>query len=663
VSAVWPGPLPIRRASEERLQWSAFAWIGAAVVMVAIPHVRHMPLWISVLSAAAIGYRLLIERLRWRPPPRWLLVILVVVAGFGILAHYRTIAGRDAGVALLLAMSSLKFLESKTQRDATLMVFLAYFLVATNFLYTQTIPTALYMMVTTVVITAALITLNQKGRVLSVVTRLKLAGIIIAQSVPVMLILFILVPRIPGPIWGLTDQSKLGVTGLSEEMTPGAISDLIRSSDVAFRVRFVGQVPSQKRLYWRGPVLWSYDGRTWTGRREARANRSDMAAFGDAYTYIVILEPHNHRWLYALDVPTDLSRRASLSQDYQLVTSKPVTDMLMYRATSQLDYVIGAAEDDRALEMALAWPAGFNPRTKALGEDLRERYQDPARIVEAALQFFREQEFVYTLRPPLLGRDAMDEFLFESRQGFCEHYASAFVLLMRAAGVPARVVTGYQGGESNPMGNYLIVRQSDAHAWAEVWMPQTGWTRVDPTAAVSPSRVEQGIYEAIGERELLPFQMRKDFTLLRRASLAWDALNNTWNEWVLGYGTFKQLNFLTNLGVGIRNWGDMIIALTLCLVVLFGSYFLAGWYRARPRSVEPVRRLYERFCSKLSRVDLPRDPFEGPSDFARRAGARRADLKADIERITRLYVRLRYGRSGRGSELAELRRLVRAFRP
>lgn len=658
-----PVRLPIQRVSEERLHWSTFAWIGVAAFMVAVPHVWHMPLWVSMLFAAAIGYRLLIERLGWRAPPRLLLVTLVVVAGIGILAHYRTIAGRDAGVALLLAMSSLKFLESKTQRDATLMVFLAYFLVATNFLYTQTIPTALYMMVTVVVITAALITLNLKGNALNAGKRLKLAGIIIAQSIPVMFILFVLVPRIPGPIWGLSDQSKLGVTGLSEEMTPGAISDLIRSSDVAFRVRFSGQMPSQERLYWRGPVLWSYDGRTWTGRRQTKADPGDMAAFGEVYTYIVILEPHNHRWLYALDVPTEFSRRAALSQDYQLVTAKPVNEMVMYRATSQLDYSIGASEDKSTLEAGLAWPKGFNPRTKALGESLRQRHRDPARIVEAALRLFREQPFVYTLQPPLLGRDAMDEFLFESRQGFCEHYASAFVLLMRAAGIPARVVTGYQGGEANPMGDYLIVRQSDAHAWAEVWLPRNGWTRVDPTAAVSPSRVEQGIYEAIGERDLLPFQTRKDFTLLRRASLAWDALNNAWNEWVLGYGELKQLRFLSSLGVGIQNWGDMIIALTLCLAVLFGGYAIVSWYRARPQSIEPVCRLYARFCGELSRVDLSRAPFEGPSDFARRACTQRADLTADITQITRLYVRLRYQRSHRSGDLAELRRLVRAFRP
>jgi transglutaminase-like putative cysteine protease len=401
----------------------------------------------------------------------------------------------------------------------------------------------------------------------------------------------------------------------------------------------------------------------WTGRREERREASDAVAFGDPVSYIVILEPHNRDWLYALDLPTRMPDRATLSQDYQLLSRSRVTEFVMYRVTSQLDYLIGAAESTRDLEAALAWPDETNPRTRALGEQLREDHRDPERIVEAALALFREQPFTYTLRPPLLGRNAMDEFLFQTRQGFCEHYASAFVLLMRAAGVPARVVTGYQGGELNPMGEYLIVRQSDAHAWAEVWTSADGWIRVDPTAAVSPTRVEQGIYEAVGERELLPIQLRKDLTHLRQITLAWDALNNAWNEWVLGYGTLKQLQFLSSLGIGIRDWGDMIVALTICLAVLFGTYLLVSRYRMRHRTIEPAVRLYERFCAKLARVDLARAPFEGPDDFARRASRRRSDLKDSIEAITAVYVRLRYGRERRGDELAELRRLVRAFRP
>lgn len=639
----------------------ALHWLAAALALAMVPHLEHLPWWLGAQFALALAWRWQAARVpAFALPGRWVLLLITLVTVGMVLYTYHTLFGRAAGVALLAAMVALKFLELRTLRDGMMLIFLGYFLVMANLLYTQSLPMAAYLLVILVVMLAAQVAVQRQHAAITPAALLQISVRMLLQSVPVMLILFVLFPRIPGPLWGLPKDAYSGLTGMSDEMQPGSISQLSQSDAVAFRVRFATAAPSVGQLYWRGPVLWRYDGRTWTRPEEVPRATFSYAATGAAVDYAVILEPHGKRWLFALDLPASVPAEAAVTDSLQLLRSKPVNEVLRYEMRSYPEYrtgMLSPAERFRALQL----PNGGNPRARALAQEWQSRDPRPEVVVRAALKLFREQPFHYTLQPPLLGEEGIDEFLFATRRGFCEHYAGGFVFLMRAAAIPARVVTGYQGGETNALGGYLIVRQSDAHAWAEVWLEERGWVRVDPTAAVAPERVERGLYAAVADPTLLPFLVRRDNPWLRQFALGWDSLNNTWNEWVLAYGTDRQREFLSNLGFGPVDWRGM----TMAMVVILGcmGLVMVGLYTLRRRPpVDPVARAYQRFCAKLARRGLARETHEGPLDFAARVADRYPELAARVRLITRLYTGLRYGRLERRDSLRELGRLVRKFK-
>jgi transglutaminase-like putative cysteine protease len=586
-------------------------------------------------------------------------MVLAMAATAGIFSHYHTLFGRDAGVALLVIMIALKLMEMKTMRDFMVVIFLGYFLVITHFLYSQSIPTALYLLLVVLVTTATMIAYSDTNHAVGARPRLRLASVLLMQSLPLMLVLFVLFPRV-GPLWGLPKDAFSAMTGLSDNMSPGAISQLIRSNAIAFRVKFDGPPPDKSLRYWRGPVLWDYDGRTWTTRKQPPPGAALMTPGGAPTSYIITLEPHNQRWLFALDLPATPPPSSSISSDFQILAQAPVRQRMRYALTSHTRYRLGASLGDEEWERALRLPV-TNPKAEQLAAQWRASTNDPRAIANRALTLFREESFFYTLNPPLLGPQAVDDFLFNTRRGFCEHYASAFVFLMRAAGVPARVVTGYQGGELNPMGDYMIVRQSDAHAWAEVWLEQEGWVRVDPTAAVSPSRIEAGIASALPATELPPALIQLDADWLRRARLSWDAFNNNWNQWVLGYDQERQMRFLSRFNAGLESWQGMAIALASSIAALLLG--IATWmlWHIPHRHCDPSLAAYEKFCAKLARRGIIRLAHEGAADFAARSSALRPDLARQIGRITHIYIGIRYGHH-RGW-LPQLRQAVRRFSP
>lgn len=479
-----------------------------------------------------------------------------------------------------------------------------------------------------------------------------------------MLLLFVLFPRIPGPIWGLPKDAHGGVTGLSDSMNPGSISDLGQSDAVAFRASFEGgEMPPANRLYWRGPVLWDTDGRRWTGDRrlELDATPPPVTPLGPALAYTLTLEPHQQRFLLALDLPGAAPPGARLGRDFQLWSDQPVRDRLRYSMRAWPDYrvdALSAVERQRAL----ALPVGQHPRSRALAREWRAQAASDDEVVQFALLHFREQPFVYTLSPPLLTGDVVDEFLFLSQRGFCEHYAAAFTVLMRAAGVPTRVVTGYQGGERNPLGDYLLVRQRDAHAWAEVWLDGRGWVRVDPTAAVAPIRVEQGMQAAlpdsVGAGSVLGLEGSAPMlAAVKQLSQIWDTVNNSWNQWVLGYGPARQAELMARLGFGRLDWRWLGIALLVTVALVLAA--VVAWL-LRGRRPDPVLRAYRRLCGKLSRAGLPRRPCEGPRDYAARVVAARPDLRAPLLPLVDEYVAVRYG--GIAGDARHFARAVAGFR-
>lgn len=636
-------------------------WLILPLALVVAPHAANLPIWLGLAWAAIAGWCLLRAARRLPLPPRWLRAAVAVIGLVAVFAQFGTIVGPRAGVALLVFLSAAKLLETKAPRDRTGLIFVGYFLLVAYFLEDQSLLSAAYMSLALLALTASLIA-SQMPEPKAVWPKLRPTLMLLLQALPLALFLFVLFPRLSAPLWSMKQESAAS-TGLSDEMRPGDVSHLIQSNDIAFRASFDTRDIDSQKLYWRGPVLWDYDGHTWRTLRGIPYDAIDGEGSGQPVEYNVILEPHQQHWLFLLGLPAKLpTLPADLRSDLQWRARAPITRRLQYTVSAWLDYRYGLDLDEASRARALRIPRGLNPQTRTLAASWADGGLSDAAIVQQALQYFRGQPFVYTLQPPRLGDQAMDDFLFNTQRGFCEHYASAFVFLMRAAGVPARVVTGYQGGEYNAVGHYWIVRQRDAHAWAEVWLHGRGWVQVDPTAAVSPARVELGIDAALPAAERPTRLLDLDTAWLAPIRLAWDVVNYRWNLWVLGYNDVRQRELLSRLAPWLADINAMLWLLGVgSSLFIFG---LAGFYLLRQTRAEhdPLSRQYARFCRKLARLGLERRANEGPADFARRTTAARPDLAQAIGEITQLYVGLRYGQAST-EKLAKLRQHIRQFHP
>ena len=640
-------------------------WLLAAMAFVVTPHAFRLPEWVGIFFAVVIAWRAWIAWRAARNPPRWLVLALTVAAVVATLFAYRRITGRDAGTTLLVLMAAMKLLEMKTSREVVLAIHLGFVLVMTNFLFSQSIPLGIYMLACVWLFVATLVGYQRgAGRTPTVRERHVPAGLLLVQSVPLMLVFFILFPRVQGPLWALPQGVRAGQTGLSDSMNPGSISKVIQSEQTAFRVQFEGSIPAFSRLYWRGPVLWRFDGRTWTIPYANSPGTPEYARAERPVRYAVTVEPHGKHWLFALDVPGNLPAHSRMRQDLQILSNRPVDARVRYEMTSYLDYQYGEDLNRGFRAVALAFDEKRNPRTVALGRQWAAESSSPTEIVNRALRLFNAQ-FTYTLEPPLLeSSDPYDEFLFDVKRGFCEHYAGSFALLMRAARIPSRVVTGYQGGEVNPITRELIVRQADAHAWVEVWLEGRGWVRVDPTSVVAPDRIDSGIDAALGPIGMIPSLIAADsFGVLASVRYAWDALNSNWNQWVLGYNVDRQRQFLSSLGMQISDWKKLAIWLTVATLAVGGLLGLGLVLRDLPVRRDPAIVAWERFCAKLSAAGLARAPWEGPLDYLARIEAARPALAAEARDITGRYVEARYGDGLAKTELRELLAKVRRFRP
>lgn len=609
-------------------------------------HAFNLHYWISIAFAGLAIWRFLIEKYQWPYPKIWLRLPMTILGGVAVLGTYGSLFGRDASVALFAVMIALKLLETRNARDYIVMIMLGYFLTINTLLFSQAMWVSFAILLPIMALTACLIAVSHPNATLPWATQAKLSGKLLLQSVPIMLVLFVLFPRIPGPIWGIPHDAYKGMTGLSDSMEFGNISDLSLSSKIAFRAEFQSAIPDNSALYWRGPVLWHQEGRRWRMTSDTLPLKQEsLEVFGSRVDYTITLEPHNKNWLLLLDMPialpADAYAYAYAKHDLQILTKQPVRTRIRYAGQAHPQYKLGQTLGERERTLALQLLEDENPKTLQLAAQWRKDLAAPLDIVNAALRMFREQEFIYTLAPPRLGENPVDDFLFNTRRGFCEHYASSFVYLMRAAGVPARIVTGYQGGEINPNGNYLIVRQSDAHAWAEVWLKDKGWVRVDPTSAVAPNRIEYGISNSVSDANLLPILARQDYPILKKLYLNWDAINNGWNQWVLGYDEQKQLQLLKKLLGEKIAWGDIGLLLMSALIglMLVISYLLL---RNKTIILDPLRKTYQQFLSKLGKIGLVKANHEGAIEFGERAAQRLPEQVSEIEAISRLYSDLQY---------------------
>lgn len=630
-------------------------WLGAMLLAAQLPHLPFVPIWVAFFAAAMVCLRLwLLSRARTHPEraiariPSWTLLLFAVAAAFLIRASYGYLVGRDPSVAFMIVLVSIKFLESRSIRDGTLLVCLAAFLGITPFLFRQSPLSAIAIVPLIACIGGALAALSARTPcgIAAAAPRTAFAttGKLMVQGLPLALLLFVLFPRLAAPLWGLP-QGERGVTGLSDTMSPGRIAELIQDDSVVLRADFDGRPPPSAQRYWRGPVLSRFDGATWTSSY-MRVPGTPPGERTGAITYTVSLEPSERPWLFALELPATLpmsSDRATndivMTRDQQIVARRPLGLGLRYVQQSLVSDRYAAHPGDAADNLRL--PPTANPRTREFARSLRARHASDRDYVDAVLAHFREEEFVYTIEPGVLdARDPVDAFLFDSRRGFCEHYASAFAVLLRMAGIPARVVTGYQGGELNPRGNYLVVRQSDAHAWVEA-IVDGAWQRVDPTGAISPLRIQSGISRALPDADL-PLLTRLPDGFLKDAQWMLDAMNHAWRRHVVGFDRGQQHELLRALHLDpAQLWQAATVGVLLTAAWMVG---VLAWlvFRRTPR--ERASALWSRVCTTLARAGLPREPHEGPLAFSQRASLRWPEYAIAFHAIGESYAKLRYGR-------------------
>ncbi|WP_374340140.1 DUF3488 and DUF4129 domain-containing transglutaminase family protein [Methyloversatilis sp.] len=652
-------PLAPPEARGEALSEARIGWLMAVAACALLPHADHLPGWLDAVALLLFTWRLAQWKLGWAGAGRVVKLLVVAACCAGVMLTFGRLFGREPGVALLALLLMLKLHELKSVRDGHTVVLLGYFMLLAVFLYTQTPAIAAVLFGAMVVITAALIALT--GPPAPVRAQLRQSVWMLVQALPFMLVLFVLFPRVPGPLWGLPLDAFGARSGLSDSMSPGDISRLSLSGEIAFRARFDADPPPARELYWRGPVLSTFDGRTWRQGEAARRlnDGPPHEVEGGRIGYDVTLEPHGKNWLFALETVAGLPPGARVSDDWQVLGSEVVRARRRDRFESVPAARPGREEWSAYLDAARHLPPDGNPRARALARQLHLDAGNDAETVDAALRLFRREAFVYTLTPPPLGEDGIDRFLFDSRRGFCEHYAGAFVFLMRAAGLPARVVTGYQGGERNEVDGFVVVRQSDAHAWAEVWLEGEGWRRVDPTAAILPSRVERGLAD-LPAGEPVPFVARADLGWLRDLRHRWEAANNAWNQWVLSYDQQKQRELLSRLGMAQPDWRTMTAWMaSLCAII---AVALTLWTLRRQRPADALARAWAGIDRALRPAGLGREAWEGPLDYAERIAALRPDLAADLRTACTLYANARYGDAAQAPAVLALKARARALR-
>ncbi len=665
---------------------SALAWLLVAQAVAIFPLFFYLPFWVPILWLACMSWRIQIFRGAWAFPSNRIKTTLGIVCIVALFVSYAGSIGVEPLVAFLLISFVLKLLEVRSRKDVLVIIYVGFIIIAAQFLFYQTIFIAVYGCISVMLVLCAWNAIY-RSRALSAKRQVKVSAGLVLQSLPLMVLLFLVLPRV-GSLWHVPLPQKTGTTGFSDTMSPGDFSALSQSSEVAFRVTFNdvnGQqrIPPRAHWYWRGLVLDDFDGRNWKHDQRSFFNmagramgaskppdqwRLELQGVGSSnstlwdYDYKILMEAHQQRWLFTLMAPVSVessAHRLRFAPNYLTQARKPISSRTQYSVRSVTNYL--AAPDgltSQEYTRNTAIPRGSNPRAQALAQSWRQEGLRAEHIVDRALANYT-QSFDYTLRPPPLGTHSVDEFLFVTRKGFCEHFASSFVVLMRAAGIPARVVVGYQGGEWNPIEQYVIVRQSDAHAWAEIWLPKRGWLRVDPTAAVSPSRIERGLEASLqteADRRLLTSAFSARW--LTSLQLRIDAVSYSWHQWVLGYDNETQQGIFKRWFGGIDAWrigAFFVLAVGALLLV----YFVLLTWKGKVAYAYPEQAIYALLLKKLARQGYAPQPGETPLAFAERVGNENKQWSVALRRIHLLYTRIAY--AGETRLLPVLRREVRVL--
>jgi len=674
--------------------------IGALVVAIA-PHTPGLPLWINFWCLVMWGYMLVRLKTGWPLPGTYLRYGMTFAAIAGLLLTYHVQIGADSFIGLLALMAAIKPFEMATHRHQMITLLLTYFIIITSLFRSESMFIVLYMFFSVFITTIALVRVNApRDRFRE---SLNMAGLILAQAIPLMILLFLLFPRLPGSLFGIQDKT-LGRTGFSDRLSPGSVSRLLQDPTPAFRAEFHGPQPKAEQLYWRGIVFQAFDGKTWTTQDSIIANPLLPVSRGKQYSYTILLEPHNSHWLMGLDLPIKGPSWARLTRGQVLKSRRPVKQKIQYRATSLAREPLNETDKKDQIEKTSSTGAGGptsgipdvisdvipdpgpgrilskkmaadiilsagnkNPGARELAITIAGKATTPTKKAQLLMTYFKENQFVYTLNPPTTKGDHIDAFLFESKKGYCEHFASAFAFMMNLMEVPARVVGGYLGGEHNPYGNYLTIRQSYAHVWVEILNPENGWVRIDPTLAVAPDRIGTNPDGS----SAFPRSTVGALSFYRKLKFVLDAANIRWEAWFTGYSYFEQKAFLGKLGLGkldLLKWGGIpvssLVLILLVLVLLAGFSGVLFWlFQFKKQAPDPVQQAYNLYSQRLGKLGLSKRPDQGPIDFAKICGKKRKDLQSEIVAITDLYVQLRFQKDCPDTTLADFRHRIRKFKP
>ncbi|WP_205340432.1 transglutaminase TgpA family protein [Denitrificimonas caeni] len=635
----------IRKVAED-IPRISLVWLLVAQVLVIIPHVLHVPLWLLGLWLGCAVWRVQVFRMRVPFPNSWVKAALMLSSGFAVYLSRGSLVGLDAAVALLITAFILKLLEMRTRRDALVLIFLGFFAVVTSYLFADGLLAALYSILPVIALLAALLGLQQSSFAAQPLLTLKLASRLFAQAIPLMVLLFVLFPRLE-PLWSLPQAKEQGTVGLSSSMTPGDLADLGQSSALAFRARFDGAIPAQSQLYWRALTLPHFDGRSWSISQRLATQEPQWQAQGEALSYSIIMQPSTQPWLFALDVGSSEQADIRLMSDFRLQRSTPVNRAYQYQATSWPKALRQPQLSQMQQHEFLQLPRAGNPQTRDWAQTLRQQYPDDNALVAGLLQHFNQQPYHYTLKSPLLGKDSVDEFLFSSRRGFCAHYAGAMVFTLRAAGIPSRVVAGYLGGETNQAGQFVQVRQFDAHAWVEYWQLGQGWRSVDPTFQVAPERIERGVQDALKDEvdlfqgDFLSPLRYQHIAWINQLRMSWERLNHSWQTQILGYQRERQQAWLKQW-FGQVDWQTIGLFLVLSAALIIALLVL--WmFKPWQRQSDPLQRIVNEFQRVLQRRGFTRQTGEGLRSFWQRI---RTDLPEEqqpaVIRFIELYEQQQY---------------------
>jgi transglutaminase-like putative cysteine protease len=636
-------------------------WMAAALLFTLPPMFGALATWVPSFFLLTLTMKFWMEPKGYRLRSATLKLILAVAALAAIFSSYGSLKGIAPGVSVVVVLMSLKILEAHTAREFQIMVLIAWVLCLCGFFLSQDFAVALCILAAFALLLVALVQFHGGPSTSNIWRPLGATCKLLAQAAPLVVLMFVLVPRINTGFRFEIRDPRSTASGFSDRLSPGSIASLANSSDIAFRAEF----PDRKTrppgpMYWRGIVMWQCEGMEWrTPYVPASISKSSelggRALRANAIRQRITIEPHGAHWMFALDRPFEPPPGATVVRGNYLWSIRPIRKARRYEIVSSPE-VTGKELQPRERNLALEVPDSITPAVRGLAQSWVARSSDPRSIVNSALQFFRTQRFRYSLSPGQYTKNDLEEFLFHRRVGFCEHYAASFATLMRLAGVPARVVIGYLGGEYNDFGRFFLVRQSDTHAWCEIWLPDSGWTRVDPTSAVAPGRASLDLNSflqrrvAFGETDTrgnaLATQLSRSaiFTNIR---LAWETLNYEWDTRVLGFDSDVQESFLAS--IGIANDGSFLPVAETLVIAAALLLIYAGWMQLRTRSrVDRVKALYERFCRRLARLGVRRSPWEGPSDFSRRAAQLLPDESERIRQISNTYIELRYSPESTG---------------